>query len=490
MPSSLDESLGRLSDASKSFGATAAGFLRDRLNKKQYDDFLDGPNKDFGDKLRQAQDLLLDESNPDAPMQGVKMLQGAFQSYMDEGAKYPENPLVAQRVKQTWDMNMDFLGKEFAMKTQAANADKQADVLKQKGDLNKANIDKFGAQANLAKARADSLNQKTDAARDPGLFSGAPGSIQGGDEDTKAENMWNAIEHYTPKNASQRIAIDVEKQDIKTAMAQQQLAFLSGQGSSREVASKSAVSGVTNKPYDIHDEKDLAAVAATIDPQEVNARWIMQKAKQEATQQGMSPEVFDKKFGVRVDPTRASAFNPITKAVPETTVGKIMFGIGGWGLLTEQGSKVEPKTMEEAAARLPESLDKLQGPIAKVFKDTISAGKDEKIKTVEDVRMLLSVNGYSLAKQIVGGGAETSSLDEGMQRNRTHALTMIKAMANKYAPQVAEQMGIKIPKPKKTGMSDEDLAKEPGFGDLFRLGGSLYRGAKKSITSTVNEYTE
>src|SRR5258706_10325737 len=93
--------LGDVVNATKSAGATLGGLLRDRLNKKEYDDFLAGTNKDFSQSLRGAQDVMLDESNPDGPMQGVKMLQGAMQTYMDEGAKYPDNPLVAQRIKQS-----------------------------------------------------------------------------------------------------------------------------------------------------------------------------------------------------------------------------------------------------------------------------------------------------------------------------------------------------------------------------------------------------
>jgi hypothetical protein len=476
--------LGGVANEAKSFGATLGGLLKDRINKKEYDDFLAGPNKDLSDSMRSAQDLLLDESNPDAPMQGVKMLQGGLQTYMDEAAKYPDNPLVANRAQQTFNMNMGFLKQEFVMQHQAAATTRQK-------SLDEATIAGKKAEAlkNLGLAKKYSGQSDIEAQKLNPLFSGMPDTIQGADADEKATNMWNAISERAskPQTPTERAQQDVEKGDIRMNRARAMISEMAGRGEVRNIPSKVPGGLPDQHVYDPHSKSDLDAVAGMVDQDQVNAEWTMRVAQREATKQGLDPQIFDKKYGVLVDPSRASAFNPIDKAIPEPTVGKIMMGTAGWSQLFDPNTKTEPKSVKEAATRLPADINKASGPLVNLFQQMPSVAKEEGIDSLDKLQKQMLIHGTDIVNQTFGPNKRYDQLDEGQKKNRDAANELVKAMTLKYSNQIAERMGIVKPKPApRAGMTDSQIGNLPGIGDIFRIGGQAINKGKRLI----NEYTE
>lgn len=485
--------MGELVNATKSFGANLGGLLKDRLDKKEYDDFLAGPNKDFSQTLRSAQDMMMDESNPDAAGQGLRMMHGATQTLFDEAGKFPDNPYVAQRAKQVFDMNMKFMQMEFVQQHQSAMdqraktkqaQDIQNQQIKNVGTL--ASADASSASADLSRARAGKL--QTDAST---LFSGAPGTIQGGDDDKRAENMWGTIQSglMKPKNAAEQKSIDLEKADIRTRRAQNKIWEMAGRGEKITVPSKLPGGLPDTHVYDPHNKDDLAAVERTIDPQEVDSELTMNIAKRESAAQKLDPGIFDRKYGVLVDPTKASAFNPITREVPESTVGKIMFGVGGWNQLKNPDTKSEPSTVTEALSRLPDSIDKVSGPIASLFQQMPILAKDENIDSVDKLKAQMLIHGMEVSQKTFGDNADEGALTEGQKKNRRAAALIVQAMTMKYGDEIAVRMGLKKatppPRQQPAGLSDRSLLR--GFaGDVLAVPGAAANKMKRLYT----EYTE
>lgn len=483
--------LGDVVEATKSAGATLGGILKDRLDRKEYDDFLQGPNKDFSNTLRQAQDLMMDESNPDAATQGIRMLHIGSQQLFDEAGKYPNNPYVAQRANQVFSMNMEFLKQEFVMQHQNAMMARQqkldAATIEAKGSevlKNKSIAAKNLGSADLAGARAEDLAMKNNP-----YLSGLPGTVPGADDDAKADNLWTAINTRgaNPLNPTQRAAIDIEKSDERMNIARNRIFEMAARGEKRTVPSKTPGGIPDVHTYDPHNKSDLEAVAATIDQSQIDASWAMKVAQREAAVQGIKdPSVLERKFGVLVDPTKASAFNPITKPTTEQNVGKIMFGIGGWSQLYDPNTKAEPKTIEEAATRLPDDLNKVSGPIADLFRQMPVLAKDENIKSLADLKMQLWQHGKEVVDKTFGNGVDYDKLDEGMKRNRQSAATLVQAMTNKYADQIAERMGIVRPKPKQKGLTDQQVSHIPGLDDLLQFVGA----SSNKVKRLYQEYTD
>ena len=65
----FDDGHKEFQESVRSFGEAVGGLLKQRLHKKQYEDFLSGPTKELQSTLQQANDILLDEENPEGPSQ-------------------------------------------------------------------------------------------------------------------------------------------------------------------------------------------------------------------------------------------------------------------------------------------------------------------------------------------------------------------------------------------------------------------------------------
>ena len=474
----------------KNFGEAVGGLLKQRLHKKQFEDFLAGPTKEFRDTMTQAQDLLMDEKNPEAAAQGMQMLKSSLESYMDEGARYADNPIIQQRVAQTFKMNMDFLNMEFKQKFADQNNERAAAEAKQKTEAHEKDmlVKDSTIQLNKAKAGKEAGANAAKAAEgsEPQLFSGRPGSIEPMQKNEElAKELWTRIETAVdrPNSEAQRKAVEFGMEDIRNQMASQRLAEMAGRG---EIKPKGTGVGEVDRPWDVFSAEDKAAVAGTIDPVEVRNRFIMEKAKAEGSYHGIKPELIEAQYGVVVDPTKANAFRPLDRAVSSENLGKIMFGTAGWDSLRDEKSKSRPKNLSQAIERLPENVAEAHGPVAEVFKRfQLPEGVDPStLKSPDDVKALIGQEAFNLITAIIGNNAPSQTLDAGMKENRLEALKLVNAMIDKYSEQVFERVTGKKKAP--TGKTEAQAAKDyPILGHYARRAGQaerITRGLLKNFT--------
>lgn len=496
MPIQLfDDGQDKFIESVKTFGEAVGGLLKQRLHKKQYEDFLSGPTKELQSTLQQANDILLDEENPEGPSQGMTMLKTALETYMDEGARYGDNPMIQQRVAQTFKMNMDFLNMEFNQKFAAQKNEREKAEAKRQEEAHNVEMGLKRSEADLNKAKAGKATQeaaKADEAGMPQLFSGRPGSIEPMMEDPdRARELWTRIEATisNPGSEAQRKAVEFGKEDIRNQMASQRLADMAARGEIRP-ATPGEIGG-TARPWDVFSQEDRAAVAATIDPVEVHNRYVMERAKSEAGYHGIKPEVLEAQYGVVVDPTKANAFRPLKQAVKSEDLGKVMFGVAGWDRLRDPKTNARPRSLTEAIDRLPENIGDMHGPIAQQFKEfQLPEGVDPSVlKTPDDVKALLAKQAMDLVAAVVGDNAPSETLDAGMRENRLEAMKLVSAMVDKYAEQVFERVTGKKRKPE--GMSEAEAAKKnPLLGIAANRIGQVKRGVLKTVTDAYKEFAE
>lgn len=488
----FDDGQKDFNEAVQNFGVQVGGLLRDRLHKKQMEDFLAGPSKDFKDHMQEAQDLLLDETNPEAAAQGMQMLKAGFETYLDEGARYADNPIIQQRLKSAFQMNMDFLNMNYKMKFDAVDREKakvKEDRETVKWDLDMANIQ---AQTKERLAKAGQADAKAEGdVEATSLFSGKPGSIEAGDESARAREMWSRINNAIdrPGSEAERKSVDAGLGEVRTQMAQMKLAEMAGRGEHRKT---SAGTTGASEEWDVFNKDHLDAVAASIDPAEVRNRFVMAKALAEAPQQEIKAEDIEKEFGIIVNPAKANAFRPLAQPVSQENLGKILFGAAGWDQLRDPKTRNAPATLEETIGRLPASIEQAQGPVAEVFKrftaGQLPEGVDRgSIKSPEDIANLTRRQAYLLINAAIGDNAPSKSLSKGLQQNRLDALALVNAMADKYAKEIYENVTAK----KTPGKTDADLARShPVFGIIGREIGAITKGIIQPVKKAYQSYTE
>jgi hypothetical protein len=496
----FDDGQKDFNEAVQTFGVQVGGLLRDRLHKKQFEDFLAGPSRDFKDSMQQAQDVLMDEANPEGPAQGMQMLKGALETYMDEGARYADNPIIQQRVQSAFKFNMDFLNMNYKMKFDAYNAEKAKVTEARETEmfgLKKANME---AQTKERLAKAGKADAEAQAKGDVGasnLFSGAPGSIPAGGESARAHELWSRINNTIdrPSSEAERKSVDAGLGEVRTQMAQLKLGEMVGRGEQKP-AGKDASGMPTGGGYwDVFNPDHLADVAATIDPAEVRNHFIMNKAKAEAPQQGVNPESLDKEFGIIVDPSKANAFRPLSQPVSQDNLGKILFGAGGWDSLRDAKTRLAPATLEVTMSRLPASIEDVQGPIGQAFKrftaGELPEGVDRNsIKSIDDIKNLLHKQAYDLITAAIGNNASSKSLSEGMKQNRLDALNLVNAMTEKYAAEIYATITVKAKKAPQ-GKSDAELVEgNPLLSGVARRVGAITTGLLKPLQKSYRSYTE
>jgi len=496
----FDDGQDKFVESVQTFGEAVGGLLKQRLHKKQFEDFLAGPTKEFRDNMQQAQDILMDEANPEGPAQGMTMLKTALEQYMDEGARYADNPIIQSRVQQTFKTNMDFLDMEFKQKFAAAKNEREA--AKEKRDVEAHGVEMGLKQAQtkekLATAKEKSVKADVEEAEaiGPQLFSGLPGSIDPMKEDPeRAKELWTRIENSIdqPDSEAKRKAVEFGMDDIQTKMAQQRLIEMTVRGEVRQP--KKGELGAVAEPWDMYDPEHLEAVKGTIDRSEVRNRFILEKAKAEGGYHGIKADELDKEYGVVVDPTKANAFRPLKTAVSSENLGKIMFGVAGWDKLRDAKTKARPRNIGEAKARLPASVNEVDGPIAKAFKEfELPEGVDPaSLKTPDDIKELLSKRSMTLVKAIIGNNANSADLDEGMRNNRLEAVQLVNAMIDKYGEEVFERVTKRKKKPEGTSEA-EAIKTNPMLGWAAKGAGAIKRGVLKpgwdQVTGKIKEFTE
>lgn len=489
-------------EAVQNFGSQVGGILRDRLHKKQFEDFLAGPTKEFKDSMQQAQDILLDETNTEGPSQGMQILKGALETYMDEGARYADNPIIQQRVMATFKMNMDFLNMEFKQKFDAAKAESEKAAAKREGRYKEAQIGAQNALTAKYQAETDKIKQgDAETASAVQLFSGKPGSIDPTMEDpNRVHELWSRIENAIdrPSSESERKSVDAGMGEIRTQMAQQKLAEMAGRGEQRPASTDAAGLPTGGGNWDVYNPEHVAAVAATIDPAEVRNRFVMEKAKAEGQHHGIGPELLEKEFGVVVDPTKANAFRPLSEPVSSENLGKVLFGVGGWDTLRDPNTRARPKNLSEATERLPASISQASGPLAETMKrftrGELPEGVDPTaIKSPEELERLLLKEGYRLITAVVGNNAPAGTLNEGMKQNRLEAKKLVDAMVDKYLDEIYANV---TGKPRKVeGKTEAEAAQSfPLLGSAARTIGKVTRGvlkpAKDKVTGIIKDFQE
>lgn len=494
----FDDGQAEFVEAVKGFGQQVGGILKERLYKKQMEDFIAGPTKDFRNHMQEAQDLLMDETNPEAPAQGMQMLKSGLETYMDEGARYADNPYVQQRVQATFKTNMDFLNMEFKRHFDAQAAENEKAKSGRKQEMFEAKLDSEKARTGKLRAETAKIKGGTEESDAPNLFSGRPGSIdQNLDEGDRARELWTRIQNTMdrPGSEAERKAVDIGLGDVRTQMAQLKLAGMAGRGEKRPAATDATGTAVPASEWDVFNQKHLEDVAATIDPTEVRNRFIMNKAQAEARQQGIDPETLDKEFGVVVDPSKGSAFRPLSQPVSQENLGKILFGAAGWDSLRDPRTKATPETLEDTVERLPKSIMDAQGPVAQVFQRLTVGELPENVdpaslKSAEDVKDVARRQAYKLIMAAIGNNAPANSLSEGMKQNRLDALNLVNAMADKYSDEIYASVSSRK---KTTGMSDAEIARsQPVFGILGeakRRAGVVTKSIIRPIKKAYEEYT-
>lgn len=498
----FDDGQDKFVQSVQTFGEAVGGLLKQRLHKKQFEDFLAGPTKDFRDQMQQAQDILMDEANPEGPAQGMTMLKTALEQYMDEGARYSDNPIIQDRVQQTFKSNMDFLNMEFKQKFETAKNEREVAKSKRESEAHEVDMGLKRAQTKetLASAQEKSVKAGVEEAEamGPQLFSGIPGSIDPMQEDPdRTRELWTRIENTIdqPGSEAKRKAVEFGMDDIQTKMAQQRLIEMTTRGEVRQP--KKGELGAVAEPWDMYNPEHLEAVKGTIDRTEVRNRFILEKAKTEGGYHGIEPGLIDKEYGVIVDPTKAGAFRPLKNAVSSENLGKIMFGVAGWDQLRDPKTKARPTNLAEAEARLPATVAEANGPIAQIFKEfTLPEGVDPKsLKSADDVKALLSKRAGNLVKAIVGANANSNKLDEGMKNNRLEALKLVNAMIDKYGDEVYELVTGKKKQTANAGQTDaEAVQSNPMLGWAAKGAGAVKRGVLKpgwdKVTGVIKDFTE
>src|SRR5258706_677489 len=137
--------------------AAIGGIFQERYQQKQYQDFLDGPQKDYEAKLHQVQDLLLDETNPEGPSQGIKMMSGALSTYMDEAGRYKNNPLIAGRAQAAFQGNNFMIQQIFTSKMDEAKTTSMEAATKRLGASSAATIGETQARTGLIQEQTAQL---------------------------------------------------------------------------------------------------------------------------------------------------------------------------------------------------------------------------------------------------------------------------------------------------------------------------------------------
>lgn len=477
--------------------------FQDRYARKQYDDFLAGPSKDYQAQMQQAQDLMLDEDNPDAPQQAVHIIKNATTDFMDNATRFKNNPYIMEKATRVWEGHMNFLKDEFTARFQAAKEERATAAAGRNTELQP--LRRQSLEADIAKKKAEAgkaerwqpKTSEADIKNAPQFLSGDPqqlSNIQDPDARVAAARTNIISRINTPRDERQRDQINngIKEEAKAIAMAQ-----VSQKAARKEIRPEwTDVDGTKHggDQWDPNDPGHVADAMAMIDPALPKEQFIMRTLQGEANVTGIDPKIADDKYGVLVDPGRATPINPVTRPLRDDEIGKVMFGGEGWANLRTEEEVVDPKTGKPVKVKrgvnvndpvalqkaLPDSYQKLNGPIRDgidvailELEDRVSKG--EKI-TTETIMQVIHRTGAQVTGELIGGPkVATKDLPEGMRNNRLVMGRISKAIAEKYAYEIAVQLGIETPKEKKPKaatkksgftVSNDILEKYTPFGTL------------------------
>lgn len=460
----------------KAGNALAAGvdkigsIFQDRYNKKQYDDWLQGPAKDYQNTMQEAQDMLLDKTNPDAAQQAVFKIKNATTKYMDDATRFSSNPYIMSNAQRVWKGNLDFMKEGMVdplKKAQAAKAQADADTTNallpgaaaaQESETNLRNSE-------AAKARMPAGPTKEQLKGIVPLLSGDPTQLPQEPDaraDTARANVIAAIN--SPRDASQAKAIGEGIMAEKKSIAMQQVADRQSRGVVRPQWQDEKGNSHGGDAWDARNPDHVKDAMANVDPSLAKEQFIQHTLQAESARTGVDSNIIDKKYGVIIDPGRATPTNPITRPLSDEELGKVAFGQSSWSKwgvpVRDAKGKIQvgpdgnpvlrgADSIQEAAENLPPSYKNVPpGPFrealdmaVKHLKEAQTNGTKLSVQDVEDV-IRGTANSEVVGPLIGGADVETRSLPEGLRRNRLALGDVSKTMSKKYAQEIAQEIGI------------------------------------------------
>lgn len=484
--------------------AAIGGIFQDRYNQKQYQDFIEGPQKDYQAKLQSVNDLLLDESNPEGPSQAIKMMGTALSTYMDEAGRYKSNPLIADRARAAFQGNQLMLEQVFTSRFKQQEIDiKQqklgVDAAKATGELQEQSARTGLIQEQTAQLKAGKLGVtasgklgkgagtgKTPVG--PAFLTGGPGSINlNASSDSQIDQAYATASANlsSPGDAAQQKARSSEMAGIRRSLAQEDVAQRAGRGEQRDIFDAQS-NRTVQEPWDPTNQNHINEAESLIDPEDVKNRYIFSKILEEQplTMPGVNPNDISKKLGWMKDPNLANPNAPVTREISEPNVGKILLGYDGWSNLKDQKSGKMPLDLAEAAQRLPAQYTQLQGPLRKGIDAAVGTMVTSTIKpkSVDEVKTLMKNAMYAVAGEYIGGGHANDKVTQGVLKSRYAAKKFSDAIAEKYADIIAENLGLKkkAAPPSETwlNVTNKWLKENTPLGDAEGLLGGIGHEAK------------
>lgn len=446
--------------------------FQDRYNKKQYDDWLQGPAKDYQNTMQEAQDMLLDKTNPDAAQQAVFKIKNATTKYMDDATRFSDNPYIMSNAKRVWQGNLDFIKNSMVdplKKAQAAHLNAQTAT---SNALLPGAADAQASETNYRNSEANKNNRPPGPTKEQlkgvvPLLSGDPNQLsQIQDPDAKADtaraNVLAAI--TSPKDASQAKSINEGITDEARSIAMQQVADRQSRGVVRDQWQDEKGNTHGGDSWDARNPEHIKDAMQNVDPALAKEQYVQHTLQAEAPKTGVDPKLIDQKYGVLIDPGRATPNNPITRPLSDEELGKVAFGQDSWNRMrvpikdpkgkVQLGPDGQPMTrgvdsIQEVAKNLPPSYKNVPpGPFREALDMSIQHLKEAQANgsklTVQDVEDVIrgTANSQVVGPLIGGENVETKSLPEGLRRNRLALGDVSKTISKKYAQEIAQEIGI------------------------------------------------
>ena len=482
--------------------AAIGGIFQQRYQQKQYQDFIEGPQKEYEAKLKTVQDLLLDEENPEGPSQGIKMMSVALSTYMDEAGRYKNNPLISGRAEAAFKGNSFMLEQIFTSRINEAKMANQQTKIGLEAAKTAGTLQEQSARTGLINAQTEALKLGrigiTASGRlgkaSGGKGTGGPAFLTGGtgqiDPNLTPEGQLDqayaiASGNLTnPSNAAEQKQRQAEIGAVRHSLAAQDVIERAGRGEQRDIFDV-ASNTTKQEPWDPTNEGHIKEAEALVDPEDARNKYLYTKLLEEApiTMPGVTPDVIERKFGWMKDANLANPNAPVTREMSESNVGKILLGYEGWTSLKDQKSGKMPLDLTEAAQHLPDDYTKLQGPLRKGVDAAVGSMINGTIKpkSVEDVKALMKSAMYSVSGEYIGGGHANDKVTQGVRKSRYAAKKFADAIAEKYADTIATNLGLKAkPKEEESGFNipTEFLRKYTPLGDVESLLGGIGDEAK------------
>lgn len=472
-PQQTDYGIKEAADALQGGVSVIGSIFKDRYDRKQYEDFLAGPGKDYQDQMKSAQDMLLDHTNPDAAQQAVNTLKNATNDFMDNATRFGDNPYIMAKAKRVWDGHMSFIKDEFTAKLQDAKV--QTEQAKAENEKTMGPLNQKFKQSQIDLNNAKAANENAKAGNPAGgkgaiqYLSGDPAKLaEIADPEKRADAAYsNVIGNMDlPASDPKRKAMDTGVKQELFEEAKQRVAAKQARNETRPVYKDDEGNVHGGDKWDAGNPDHVKYMAGMVDPTVAKDRFAIKAIRGESGATGVDADIIDRKYGAIVDPTRATPANPVTRPLADDELGKVLLGTSGWSdmralvtddkgqpVLNAQGRpQFEGVTNVKSAVKLlPDKYDDMKkspltDAVDNAVKEMTARVKSGNLKITEQ-----NVNTYlkrTMVQDVIGpliggAGAETASLPEGLKRNRIDGKALADAIADRYSKQLYNRiMGI------------------------------------------------